>query len=520
MTVLPGQPEALTSRAAGLVSSAEVILTVIQELRGIVDDDEGQAVRALHEQNEQIASDLERIHPRYEGTAAAITEYAVALTDAHARAESAQADLDDAVAERSRTASALQGLTDQADAADAPDPSLTDRVPGAQRAADDAAAAVGAAQARIDAARQDMENAAEAAIRRIDAAIDSTNEGFWDGVGDFFADIGDFLSGIGEWIGDFLQGVVDLLKAIADTIVAILGALVVLLLIVAIGALFGTIGLIIGAVIATVLAAFLMWSVLSDVLKSTPTVSATDPYADAKNKTPDDPSLSTVLDGTTEVDKLGGETDSVIKITKVLGPDGWYYTVTLPSTQEWLSRFGDQGAVNDLDSNLALMLTPALQTQYERAILEAMDQAGIGPDDPVMLVGFSQGGIMAGHLAAYNSDYNWEAVVVSGAPIDHMPIPDDVDVVSVQHNGDPVPRLDAIAGDLDSIEHGSNWTSIRVDPPNPDPILGVDAGAHNSADYSQTYQDHIGDVQENHPDLANFFNGDGYVDTSYYHWTE
>lgn len=209
-----------------------------------------------------------------------------------------------------------------------------------------------------------------------------------------------------------------------------------------------------------------------------------------------------------------------MKITKVLGPDGWYYSVTLPSTQEWLSRSGDKGAVNDLDSNLALMLTPALQTQSERTVLEAMGRAGVGPDDPVMLVGFSQGGIMAGHLAAYNSDYNWQAVVAAGAPIDHMPIPDDIDVISVQHNGDPVPRLDAITGDFDSIEHGSNWTSIRVGAPGADPVLGVDVGAHNADKYSQTYEEHLADVQATHPDLANFFNDDGYTDISHYHWSE
>lgn len=521
MSVLPGHPAELTSRAADLVSSAEVILDVIQELRGIVADDEGEAVRALHEQNEEISSQLERIHPRYKGTADAITEYAVALTAAHDDAERAQNDLDDALLAQGRADRALADLSDQVSAADDPAPSLTDRVPGAQRAADDAAAAVGAARARIDAAREAMNEAAERAISRIDAAIAATNEGFWDGVGDFFSDIGDFLAGIGEWIGDFLQDVVDLLKSIADTIVAILGALVVLLLVVAIGALFGTIGLIIGAVIAGVLAAFLIWSVLSDVVKGTPDVSRTDPYRHAKKKViPDHPTLANVLDGTGEVDRLGGETDSVIKITKVLGPDGWYYTVTLPSTQEWLSRFGDQGAVNDLDSNLALMLTPALQTQYERAVLEAMDQAGVGPDDPVMLVGFSQGGIMAGHLAAYNSDYNWRAVVASGAPIDHMPIPGDIDVVSVQHNGDPVPRLDAIAGDFDSVEHGSNWTSIRVDPPVPNPVLGVDTEAHSAAKYSATYQQHLAQVQADHPGLGDFFNQDGYTDISYYHWSE
>lgn len=510
MSVLPGKPAELTGRAADLVASAEVILTVIQGLRGITEDDEGKAVQALYEKNDEISSDLERIQPRYKGTADAVTEYAVALAEAHANAERAQADLDDAIIVQRLADSALDDVTGRADAAD--------EVPDAQRLADGAREAVESAQARIDSARAAMNDAAETAIRKIDAAIDSTNEGFWEGVGDFFSDIGEFLAGIGEWIGDFLQDVVDLLKKIADTLIAILGALLLLLLIVAVGALFGPIGLIVGAVVAVALAAFLITSIASDVQKDTPKVSETNPYAMPEDA-PENPTLATVLDGTKEVDGLGGETDSVIKVTKVLGPDGWYYTVTLPSTQEWMSRFGDQGAVNDLDSNLALMLTPLLQTQYERAVLEAMQQAGIGENDPVMLVGFSQGGIMAGHLAAYNSDYNWQAVVVSGAPIDHMPIPDSVDVVSVQHNGDPVPNLDIIAGDL-GINHGPNWTTINVDPPNPNPVLGVDAGAHNAADYSKTLQNYLAQVQGNHPDLGNYFSDNGYVDTSYYHWNE
>ncbi|WP_193597772.1 hypothetical protein [Microbacterium sp. YJN-G] len=521
MSVLPGEPAELTERASGLVASARVILSVIQDLRAIERDDEGESVRALYEQNEQVAGDLSRIHPRYEGTADAVVEYAVELTRAHADAEAAQDDLEAAIARRDTADQGVREARDAVDAADAPEPSLLDSLSAARGAATRAQDDVDDARARIERARADMEEAAERAMSRIDSAIDATNEGWLDTVGEFFSDIGDFLAGIGEWIGDFLAGVVDLIQRVLGTIVAILGALVVLLLIVAIGALFGTIGLIIGAVVATVLAAFLIWSVLSDVLADTPQVSGTDPYADvSRNRIPEHPNLATVLNGTAEVDRLGGETESVVKITKVLGPDGWYHTVTLPSTQEWLSRFGDQGAVNDLDSNLALMLTPALRTQYERAVLQAMEQAGISPDDPVMLVGFSQGGIMAGHLASYNSDYNWQAVVVSGAPIDHMPVPDSVDVVSVQHNGDPVPRLDAVAGDFDSVSHGPNWTTIRVDPPNPDPVLGVDAGAHNALEYSQTYQQHLGDVQANHPGLQNFFNEDGYTDVSYYQWSE
>jgi hypothetical protein len=516
MPVLPGEPALLTTRAARLTTSAEVIISVARDMRGIVNDDEGEAVQALRDVNERIAADLERIHPRYDGTASAVTEYAVALTTAHETAERAQSDLDDALAEQTRAGDALDSLSDRIDEASDPAPTLTDRLPGARQDVEAADAAVDAARARIERAREDMEDAAEAAIRRIDDAIDATNEDVWDRIGDVFSDIGDWLAGIGEWIADFLADVVALLKRILATIVAALGVLLVLLLLFAVGAfLFGTI---VASIIVGVFAGFLLASILSDVLSPTPTVSATDPYGKSLRR-PDPPTMETVLDGTSEVDSLGGEDETIVRITKVLGPDGWQYTVTLPSTQEWLSRFGDEGAVNDLDSNLALMLTPALQTQYERAVLEAMAQEGIGPDDPVLLVGFSQGGIMAGHLAAYNTDYNWEGVIASGAPIDHMPIPDSVDVVSVQHNGDPVPNLDIVTGDLGT-EQGPNWTSIRVDPPNPNPVLGVDVGAHNSELYSGTYQDHIAEIEAAHPDLAHFFNDDGYTDVSYYEWSE
>ncbi len=521
MSVLPGSPAELSERAGGLVASAGVILDVIGELRAIARNDEGQAVEALYEQNDQLSGDLERIHPRYKGTADAVTEYAVALEHAHATADHAQGDLDEARRRRFRADMEVLSAQLEVNAADDPSPALTNRLRDAQLEAAGAQAVIDEALRRIEQARADMTEAAEYAISRIDSAIDATNEGWRDRLGDFFSSIGDFLAGIGEWIGDFLAGVIDFLQRLAATIVAILEVLAILLLVIAIGALFGTIGLWIAAIVVVAFAGFLIWSIASDVLAPTPKVSGFDPYAEGPDDDrPGHPTLATVLDGTAEVDSLGLADESVVKVTKVLGPDGWYYTVTLPSTQEWLSRFGDQGAVNDLDSNLALMLTPALQTQYERAVLQMMEQAGIGPDDPVMLVGFSQGGIMAGHLAAYNSDYSWQAVVVSGAPIDHMPIPSSVDVVSVQHTGDPVHQLDSFVSSNGAPDHGSHWTTISVDPPAPNPVLGVDVGAHNAEAYSGTLQDHISQVQADHPGLENFFNDDGLVAVSYYHWNE
>lgn len=522
MSVLPGSPAELTTRASGLLSSASIISDVIDELRAIKRDDEGKSLQALYEQNAEVAGQLERIQPRYQNTATAISEYAVVLTAAHRTAEDADDDLATAQTQQRSAQQRVANAQDAVDAADDPDPSLDSRLRNAQISAASAQDAVDDAQARIDQARRDMEDAAEQAIRLIDSAIDSTNESWFDKVGEFFSDLGDFLADIFEWIGEFLEGVLDLLQRIAATIVAILSTLLVFLAVLAVAALFGAIVLLAAGLVLVALAGFLIWSIASDVSKPTPKVDTFDPYAGRDDTRPPAPTLENVLDGTAEVDLRGGETDSVIKITKVLGPDGWYYTVTLPSTQEWFSRLGDKGAVNDLDSNLALMLTPLLQTQYERAVLQAMHDAGITADDPVMLVGFSQGGIMAGHIAAYTSDFNVQAVVVSGAPIDHMPIPDSIDVVSMQHVGDPVHELDELVSPSGVPDHGPNWTTISVEPtdPNPIPLLGVDVDAHNAVKYSETYVDHLDEIQANHPGLENFFNEDGLVDIDYYHWTE
>ena len=217
---------------------------------------------------------------------------------------------------------------------------------------------------------------------------------------------------------------------------------------------------------------------------------------------------------------------------KIIGADGTVsWRIVLPSTQDWqalapfmsdedLSRFSamqDSGAVNDVDSNMALVLFPSLRTQYERAVLEAMDQAGVrgGPDgDPVMLVGFSQGGILAGHLAANRSDrYNFDAIVVCGAPIDNMPIPDSTRVISVQHEGDPVPTLDFFTAP----PQRDNWQTITdTAPGDPTDVSQI----HNAAQYSITLEEHLQDLGDVH-DLDRFFDTeDSYTQTEYYAWHE
>ena len=86
-----------------------------------------------------------------------------------------------------------------------------------------------------------------------------------------------------------------------------------------------------------------------------------------------------------------------------------------------------------------------------------MHEAGIGQDEPVMMTGHSQGGIVAASLAARQpDDFHITSVVTGGSPIGRFEMPDSVSVMSLEHEQDVIPRLDgADNGDA------ANWTTVR-----------------------------------------------------------
>ncbi|SDO98180.1 hypothetical protein SAMN04487788_1654 [Microbacterium testaceum StLB037] len=155
-------------------------------------------------------------------------------------------------------------------------------------------------------------------------------------------------------------------------------------------------------------------------------------------------SLSDLVSVNGTTDLMGGEDATVIDIKKVVGPDGtekWF--VSLPSTQDW-QLFSDTGALNDRDSNVALIMhDPDMRTVYERAVLEAMQDAGIPQGSNVVLAGFSQGGITAASLASDSQfPYNTVGIVTNGTPSDSFDIPSHIPVYAFQHMTDVVPMLD------------------------------------------------------------------------------
>jgi len=246
------------------------------------------------------------------------------------------------------------------------------------------------------------------------------------------------------------------------------------------------------------LAVVLAWRVAIEIFAPTPEVGEfePDPDSDASLLAWEDANAVDRVDSMDDLvaleglsDNMGGSEQTVVDIMRVEGTPP-RYIVTLPSTQDWQVAgvfFGDDmngdGAVNDLDTNIVLRLFPEVRTQYERAVLEAMRQAGIQPTDPVLLVGFSQGGIMAGHLAANRSDeFNFEGVLAYGAPIDDMPIPPKTEVVSMQHHGDVVHTLDLTPSPPDTDTWSTYSEPVPIDPETGEPY----PQAHNNAAYQRT----------------------------------
>jgi hypothetical protein len=134
--------------------------------------------------------------------------------------------------------------------------------------------------------------------------------------------------------------------------------------------------------------------------------------------------------GTVEVQSLDPGTDRARHVVYIPGTDD---LATLPWTQD--------GDVRDLGSDLRS--AAGQDTAYQRGILDAMRQAGIGPHEPVLLVGHSLGGMEAAALASRDTGFAITDVVTAGSPTAQVDgFPDGVRVLSLEHRGDVVPLLD------------------------------------------------------------------------------
>lgn len=161
--------------------------------------------------------------------------------------------------------------------------------------------------------------------------------------------------------------------------------------------------------------------------------------------------------------KHDGEAHPQVVITKVKGPDGTErWIVNIPGTEP--SRpLGPTGFDTDV-ATLAAATTTSGQSELSRAIVAAMDKAGVDESGlDVMLSGHSLGGMVAADIAsdpALVDRFHIRAITTQGSPIAHYDVDPGVDVLAFEHNQDPIPQLDGADN-----PHRSNWTTVPVDSP-------------------------------------------------------
>lgn len=134
------------------------------------------------------------------------------------------------------------------------------------------------------------------------------------------------------------------------------------------------------------------------------------------------------------------------------------HIVYLPGTDDLTTTpFTHESDVRDLATNLRLVAGDP--TTYAAGIEQAMHDGGIGPDDPVLLVGHSQGGMEAAALLARGSPFHVTEVVTAGSPIAQVGgYPPDSHLLSLENRGDVVPLLDG-ADNPDTRQH----VTVRFD---------------------------------------------------------
>ncbi|MEE1295272.1 MAG: alpha/beta hydrolase, partial [Bifidobacterium sp.] len=153
-----------------------------------------------------------------------------------------------------------------------------------------------------------------------------------------------------------------------------------------------------------------------------------------------------------EEDGLSYATIAISRYDRPDGSHGWL--VTIPGTD------GHADSPFGWSQNGEAMSGDADQRQRAdsvRMVVAAMEGAGIGADEPVALVGHSQGGIVAAAVAADCTDrFRVEHVVTAGSPVAGHPIGADTWVTSVEMEDELVAALDGASNPA-----SESWLTVR-----------------------------------------------------------
>lgn len=191
-----------------------------------------------------------------------------------------------------------------------------------------------------------------------------------------------------------------------------------------------------------------------------------------------------------------------IQVQRVVDPTTGQgaWTLILPGT----STFAPNGK-NGFNGNGNLYAAAGRQSPVEAAALTALRQAmakeGVaGKGEPVIVLGHSQGGMVATNMARHQQkgDINITHVVTYGSPVGHLKVPHKTSVLNVENSADPVHRIDGRANGT------GEPNRTRVVFTDPGSLTAPDGStdnleAHSMARYKDNYQAIVEQVRS-HPE--------------------
>lgn len=134
----------------------------------------------------------------------------------------------------------------------------------------------------------------------------------------------------------------------------------------------------------------------------------------------------------------------------------------------------------DMTSNMAAIAE--MDSGSYSATIAAMREAGISAEDNVIMVGHSQGGLVAAQIAA-SGEYRVSDVVTVGAPLHQVELPEDVHLVAIEHSEDVIPSLSGVAAPAAVATHLTVQRTLYQSAP---PPKGEVLPAHNLSRYIET----------------------------------
>lgn len=149
-----------------------------------------------------------------------------------------------------------------------------------------------------------------------------------------------------------------------------------------------------------------------------------------------------------------------ISVSLVTDADGRRCAIVdIPGTKSW-----DPAPNPDVTSvGTDIRALTGQATSYEDGVLAALHAAGVGPDTDVMLVGHSEGGIVAVNAARHalaSGQFHVTNVITVGSPVGQLldDLPDSVQVLALENSADIVPAFDDAAN-----PDRPNITTVTVD---------------------------------------------------------